>query len=224
MRYGARMFWALLSLSQSFYYAPPTQVIQPSAEETTFVQIINDFRANLRLQPVASDERLVDAAQNHALWMSYHHLLTHVGPKPWWKSSTRMYAAGIPYGTLVGENIARGSYSAKNTFIQWFFSPEHLEGMMTPEYDHIGVSREGCEPGDAEWNCFWVTDFAELTELPNAQAQLLTEPSKEQIVEAAEKVIGPLDPKRKDFFLHPNTGDEASSIEDAGLSVSTGFQ
>jgi uncharacterized protein YkwD len=194
------MFWALLSLSQSFYYAPPTPINQASNEETAFVEIINGFREGLHLQTVAGDDRLTEAAQNHAMWMSYYHVLTHVGPRPWWKSSTRMYAAGIPYGKLVGENIARGSYTAKDTFIQWFFSPEHLEGMMTPEYDHIGVSREGCASTTDESGCFWVTDFAALKEKQSFQDETH---SRAEILEAAEAVIGPMNEADRSRFLNP---------------------
>ena len=207
------MFWAFLSLSQTFYYAPPTPINQPSAEEKAFVQIINGFRSNLQIQTVVEDDRLTEAAQNHALWMSYYNVLTHSGPRPWWKSSTRMYAAGIPYGKLVGENIARGSFSAKNTFIQWFFSPAHLEGMMTPRYDHIGVSREGCTSVDTENNCFWVTDFAALSDNGNYQPVGTFAHTRAEILQAAEAVIGRMDEDDRSRFLNPAQDAGATSTE-----------
>jgi uncharacterized protein YkwD len=156
------MLVALFLVFRSVVSFAPEAVADPSYEETAFVVLLNRFRTSLHLHPLVSDDRLVDAARNHAYFMSNYHVLTHYGPKPWWGAAIRMRAAGIPSGFLTGENIARGNFNAKETFIQWFFSEEHLQAMLTDEYDHIGVAREGCESNVDRGSCFWVTDFAQL--------------------------------------------------------------
>lgn len=211
------MFFILLSLILGNVQAQ-TQVetpVAPSAEEIAFLQIINDFRTELNLPALEIDPRLTEAANRHAQWMANKNFLTHAGPRIGWGSWTRMYAQGIEKGTLVGENIARGSFSAKNTFIQWFFSSIHLGGMLTADYTHVGISRRGCDGIDDQKYCFWVTDFADLSEPAVADEFQTSTCGKdhpksytygdEHLIHAAEMVVGELDSEKKANFENPTT-------------------
>jgi hypothetical protein len=180
---------------------------QAAVEEAKFVEILNLFRAKLFLQPLQTNEKLFAAAEGHAEWMAHKRILTHAGPSLFGTCGTRIFAEGIDDETLVGENIARGSYDAKSTFIQWFFSSPHLQGMLTPEYTHIGVARRGCEePALGEksdsWSCFWVTDFADLSTEKQAGSQDRFY-SDQALIQAAEDVVGELDAEDKADFENP---------------------
>ena len=181
-------------------------------QEERFVEIINEFRHNLNLQKLTPESRLQEAAEGHSMFMAKYHVCTHVGPRPWWGSYDRMYAVGIPRGTHTGEVVASGSYTAENTFIQWFFSEDHLQGMLTTDYDHLGVSRFGCESEEDQNRCYWAVDFSALNdesrEIQNQkqdqdQRQTDVPFTRLQIWNAAEAVVGPLDLDKKEAFLNP---------------------
>ena len=169
------------------------------------MNLINGFRTELKLSQLKTDSRLFDAAEGHADWMAGKGLLTHVGPGLLGTCGKRIYREGVEKGTLVGENIARGSFSGKNTFIQWFFSSEHLGGMLNSKYTHIGIARRGCsEELNNAWYCFWVTDFADFSSSENSF--MMDEEatySDEALIHAAESVVGPLDSKDKLMFKNP---------------------
>ncbi len=196
------MLFLLFSLwSSPLVFAQET----PLDEERAFLNLINGFRTELKLSQLNTDSRLFDAAEGHAEWMAGKGLLTHSGPGILGSSGKRIYAEGVEQGTLVGENIARGSYSGKDTFIQWFFSPAHLGGMLNSKYTHIGIARRGCsEELNNSWYCFWVTDFADLSSVESSLVMgEEASYSDEALIQAAESVVGPLDSNDKLMFKNP---------------------
>ncbi len=170
-----------------------------SQEEARFVTTLNAFRLHLNLGTLKRDARLDEAARKHSEWMMNYNVLTHLGPRIGWGSGTRMMAEGVDPSTLMGENVARGSADAQETFRQWLFSPGHLLAMIAPEYDHIGVSRSDCQE---EYECFWTSDFAQLNSGLESDREFLVE----EVAQAAEKVLGPLGDSRTEISLD----DEAS--------------
>lgn len=173
-----------------------------SKDELDFLRIINLFRVNLSLTPLKVDQRLNDAAEGHSEWMMGKGILTHSGPGFTGTSATRVIAEGIDPNTLIGENIARGNYGAKETFLQWLYSPPHLLGMITPEYDHIGISRSDCD-ADQPAYCFWTTDFAALNPAAETPEREFT---VEEVARAAEAVVGPLGEDRENISLNEADG------------------
>ncbi len=127
-------------------------------EELEFLNILNNFRYRLSISRLNEDSILNQSSKNHAVWMAGKGRLTHSGPGIRTSSDDRIRAAGSTDWST-GENIARGSFRAKATFQQWFFSPSHLKLMLAPRYNKIGVARAGCASESDQWNCFWVTDF-----------------------------------------------------------------
>lgn len=187
----------------------------PLTETKKFLDVINQFRNDLGLEKLKQDTRLDEAARKHALWMRRWNVLTHSGPMLRMGVAARAINEGIDANVLVGENIARGSWTAKDTFKQWFFSKPHLQGMMTAEYDHIGIAREGCvenSPADLldqiadeniSWNCFWVTDFADLEN--NDQEVASPQITPALILKAGARILGEFTESEatpiKNFFL-----------------------
>jgi hypothetical protein len=169
-------------------------------QEAEFLRLIKGFRANLGLSTLTVDARLQAAAEKHSQDMFDHQLLTHFGPALGETSGDRMIAEGAPC-FYCGENIASGNTGAKRTFLQWVFSTPHLLGMITPNYDHVGVSRVGF---------FWTTDFAQLDETANFENA--RQPSREAVVYAVETMVGPLGERAKDISLIENESDLPNSV------------
>ncbi|MBS1959918.1 MAG: CAP domain-containing protein [Bdellovibrionales bacterium] len=163
-------------------------------EEAKFYNLLNQFRSNLKLKPLKSDDRLYLAASKHSDWMMGYHLLTHSGPNIGGTSYTRVIAEGVDTEGVIGEIIAMGNSTARATFKQWLFSPPHLMAMISPEYDHVGVARSDCEYGN---DCYWTTDFAQLDTTGESDREFTVE----EVTRAAEMVLGPLGDQRTDISL-----------------------
>ena len=194
--------------------------LQP--EEQNFYVLINRFRAKLHLQPLRIDPRLETAATKHNRWMVSSGNFTHAGPDKEGTVGTRTADEGIAPTNLTEEIIATGSFSGKNVFLQWFFSPDHLGSMTDDDLNYLGISRTGCDESNPreEVNCYWTVDFAELDDLPvnssqdQRQGQQQQQPwaktsdlTETQVLAAGEAVAGPLDERKDDFSMQESTTD-----------------
>lgn len=97
---------------------------------------INRLRASKGLPPYALHASLTAAANNHARWMAASGEIAHYqpdgsGPR------TRALRAGFP-SNWISENIYRGA-SALTAWEWWLNSPIHYAGIVSPNYDKIGI-------------------------------------------------------------------------------------
>src|SRR5262249_35647590 len=110
------------------------------SEESAFLQLINDYRTQNGLQPLAFSQTLSVAAENHNIDMVTNDMFSHTGTDgSSWTDRTR--AAGYPDPATTGENIFAGSPTAQSAF-DWFKNdPPHNAIMLSPNFKAIGISR-----------------------------------------------------------------------------------
>lgn len=127
------------------------------AEEQAFLTIINDYRAQHSIRPLALNPMLSAASAAHSLDMGLHAFFDHVnkrGDDP----ADRAEAAGYNWW-VVGENIAAGGNrdSGADAFDIWRHSPPHNSNMLDPDYTEIGIGREMTAGSKYTW--YWTTLF-----------------------------------------------------------------
>ena len=98
----------------------------------------NNLRARNGLPAYVLDGSLSAAANNHAGWMAANNLVQHEqfdGANV----RTRARNAGFP-SSWVGENIYLGTGSGPGAAWNWWLnSPVHYAGLVSPNYDRVGI-------------------------------------------------------------------------------------
>jgi hypothetical protein len=131
------------------------------AEETAFLGLINQYRAQNGLGPLTATATLNSAS----LWMSqdmgakgYFSHTDSLGRDPF----ARMAAFGYNYNTWKGENLAAGADSAQGAFNLWKNSPGHNANMLNGNFKAIGIGRAHVPGSPFGW--YWTTDFGGLVD------------------------------------------------------------
>jgi uncharacterized protein YkwD len=123
------------------------------SEEAKFLDLINTYRAQNGLSPLALSATLSQAAQWMSDDMASNDFLDHTdtdGRDPF----TRMQDFGYSANSM-GENVAAGNADAQATFTQWKNSPPHNANMLNATYQAIGIGR--AQGGTYGW--YWTNDF-----------------------------------------------------------------
>ncbi len=106
-------------------------------------------------KPLAMHPKLRTSARLHSKDMADKNYFSHTGldgTSPF----DRMKAAGYS-GTTMGENIAAGYGTAKQTVQQWMDSPGHCENIMNPAYTHLGVGY--AYNASSTYKHYWTQNF-----------------------------------------------------------------
>jgi len=125
-------------------------------EETAFLKIINDYRAQYGLQALTVSENLGRSATWMAGDMAAKNYFAH-GDSKGRLSQDRIADCG---GTNAsGENLGAGPQiiSAAQAFELWRTSPGHNANMLYADYRQIGIARVS-NPG-SYYTWYWVTTF-----------------------------------------------------------------
>jgi uncharacterized protein YkwD len=118
---------------------------------------VNAARLAAGRPPLASDPRLDEAAQAHALDMlrrSYYDHRSPDGGSP----LARVSAAGFA-ATLVGENLAAGMRTLDEAMSAWLQSSGHRRNILEPRFTHFGVG-VAVGPYEDRHQVLWVQEFA----------------------------------------------------------------
>lgn len=138
--------------------APPLDpTLDP--EEAAFLQLINAYRGQNGLGPVAACRSLNDAAQAHSEDMRDNDYFSHTGlnmSTPWQRACQAGYQHGCGPTTAMAENIAAGNSGAQATFNQWKASPGHNANMLGSGFAQIGIGRA---PGGGTYGVYWTNVF-----------------------------------------------------------------
>jgi len=103
------------------------------------VQVLNDYRLMLGLQPLAINVRLYKAAQGHSEWMAESGRFSHESSLPGLTTPRqRAQAAGYP-SPFIGENIGRGQGDGQGAHRSWYNSSGHHRNMLGKRYFEVGV-------------------------------------------------------------------------------------
>lgn len=142
---------ALLSVSLS-----PRNAAALDGEESAFLTMINNYRAQNGLGALSTNDKL----RNAALWMAqdmaaknYFSHTDSLGRDPF----ARMADFGYTYNTWKGENLAAGVAGAAGAMDLWKGSPGHNQNMLNPDFTVIGIARANNPNSSFGW--YWVTDF-----------------------------------------------------------------
>ena len=109
------------------------------SEQQEFLALMNAERAKHGLKPVKLNNELNKAAKDYSVLLNTTNQFKHDADG---SPGDRAKKAGYP-STYVGENIAKGSHNAKDTFEMWMNSPGHRANILKPEYTEIGLGRDG---------------------------------------------------------------------------------
>lgn len=100
---------------------------------------------------------LRNAARGHSKDMASRNYFDHNSPEG--RSMVdRIRAAGFTNKTTLGENIAAGNSTARETVQQWMDSPGHCMNIMNPDFRYLGVGyfyQSGTQYGH-----YWTQNFA----------------------------------------------------------------
>jgi uncharacterized protein YkwD len=125
-------------------------------EETAFLKVINDYRAQYGLQALTASENLTRAAAWMGNDMASRNYFSH-GDSKGRMSQTRIAECGGSMSS--GENLGAGPniISAQQAFELWRTSPGHNANMLYADYKQIGIARV-TNPG-SYYTWYWVTTF-----------------------------------------------------------------
>ncbi len=126
------------------------------SQESAFLTLINNYRAQNGLQPLALSTNLNRSSSWMAVDMAAKNYFSHtdsLGRSP----SQRATDCGYPSGA--GENIAAGTVwdTAQEAFDAWRNSAGHNANMLNSSYKQIGIARYFLSGSTYSW--YWVTDF-----------------------------------------------------------------
>lgn len=106
-------------------------------------QMLNGFRAEQGLGPVAPSGALEAAAMAHALDMARNGFFDHAGSDG---SDVMARARREGYGAcVIAENIAQGQQDVTEVMGDWVMSPGHRANLANPQVTGYGLVRA---PGD----------------------------------------------------------------------------
>jgi hypothetical protein len=117
--------------------AVPLQAACPTQDEEEVVLLVNQERATRKLPPLVLDDRLLEAAQGHALDMATHDFVSHTGSDGS-SAGERIASAGY-VGSGWGENVAGGYATPAAVVNAWMNSSGHRANILNPNFEHIGV-------------------------------------------------------------------------------------
>jgi len=109
------------------------------SQQQEFLDLMNAERAKHGLKPVRLNNELNKAAKDYSVLLNTTNQFKHDADG---SPGDRAKKAGYP-STYVGENIAKGSQNAKDTFEMWMNSPGHRDNILKPEYTEIGLGKDG---------------------------------------------------------------------------------
>jgi uncharacterized protein YkwD len=143
-----------------------------SAQETAFINSLNQYRAANGLQPLLLSDAISEACYRHNHDMAEYEFFSHYSvDSDWFAASatpwTRMSASGYTYSTSKAENIAAGQSTAAEVLADWKASSGHNANMLSSAYKVVGVSFYTL--AGSPYDYYWTTDFGGYVD-PTAHA------------------------------------------------------
>jgi len=165
----------LIGLIQIYAARTPlsTPTPSPGSVDTAFLALINQYRSQSgqcwdlfsnawvtwpagAVRELSLSSELTDASIYHSRFMAEHDCFAHQCPgEP--DLQTRIEQASYTGWTTIGENIASGMETPKETFDAWRNSPGHNQNMLTCQFEEIGVAR--IYAAGTQYGWYWTTDF-----------------------------------------------------------------
>lgn len=142
--------------------AMPAMATVYNDETIRLIELVNSVRARYGLSPLSAENRLMEAAQNHAndlAWQAARAQLATFGHGPHRGSDGSMPAdrvrrAGYNY-RIVGENVAAGRAVPEFTVADWIESDGHFQTMTDRRVRQAGAGF-AYNPNDTQFQFYWV--------------------------------------------------------------------
>lgn len=153
----------LISLSTSCQ-AQEIDNLMTNKDKREMVRLINQARQKgvrcgktsmKSVSPLKWDDQLEKAASNKSYDMYKHKYFAHSSPDGE-NLSDRLKTINYAWKTI-GENLAMGPTSVKQTVDGWLKSEGHCLNIMKPEYTHFGA---------AQYGTYWTQVFAKPKNIP----------------------------------------------------------
>ncbi len=125
------------------------------AEESTFLTLINNYRAANGKAALTHNAQLGAAAAAHSQDLADHNRTGHTGSDGAGPQQ-RIERAGYDWSWW-GENVFWGDAAAQGAFNWWKNSPTHNANMLDPNFTEIGIARAYNAASTYDW--YWTTDF-----------------------------------------------------------------
>jgi uncharacterized protein YkwD len=131
--------------------------ITPAAENLALVRaavlcLVNHARAQNGEGPLRFSARLEQAAEAHGAEMVREDYFAHISPggeTPVDRIRSTGYIPGPPFGYVIGENLAWGTYglSTPQAIVSaWIASPGHLANILEARYTETGIGIAAAVP------------------------------------------------------------------------------
>ena len=130
------------------------------SEELAFLGLINNYRQQNGLQPLALSYGLTKPSQWKSVDMATNAYFAHDDLSRTWDQ--RIVDCGYTYNTWLGENIAAGYSTAQSVFDAWRNSPGHNANMLGANYTAIGIGRYSL--AGSPYGVYWTTDFGGVSD------------------------------------------------------------
>ena len=154
-----RLVCLVLGLALGLFVGAASAVAQsgyaPDAEESAFLGLINDYRAQNGLGALSLNDALGAAAEYHSYDMATNNYFGHTlfdGTDAGQNIRNFGYT-----GSTWSENIAAGYAGAQDNLIAWQNSAGHNANMLDPAFDEIGIGRAYDQNSTYGW--YWTTTF-----------------------------------------------------------------
>lgn len=143
-------------------FSPPAYAVSYSSQEIELVNLVNDYRESLGLEPLMVSDLASDAAEKHSSDMGKYSFFSHTTMESDWfpygaRVDTRLALCGYSYQVAWGENIAGGVSSAEDVVAAWKASPDHNTIMTGSAYREVGVGL--VHVPDSPYGYYWTLDF-----------------------------------------------------------------
>lgn len=129
-------------------------------DEQAFLQLINGYRAQNALPPLALSYELSKASQWKSNDMAANDYFAHDDATRTW--DVRIRDCGYGYNAWLGENIAAGQQTAQSVFDAWRNSAAHNANMLGVNYTAIGIGKAYVASSSYGW--YWTTDFGSASD------------------------------------------------------------
>ncbi len=136
------------------------------SEEQAFLGLINDYRRDSGLGPLALSTTLTKAAAWKSQHMASNSYFDHTDVGLGRSFTDRLSDCGYNENTWKGENIAAGNATGQAAFDQWRNSSGHNANMLNVNFNAIGIGR--AHGANTPYGWYWTTEFGGVidTEMP----------------------------------------------------------
>ncbi|HEX2729146.1 MAG TPA: CAP domain-containing protein, partial [Rubrobacteraceae bacterium] len=190
-----RARWISIAVLSLLFVVGPAGIAQAQSyepEEQQFLELINQYRAENGLQPLALSSPLSVASERHSEDMGTYGFFSHTteGSSYYPVGSghpERIAQEGYDYNTYTAENLAYGQTTAAEVFEAWRISPDHNVNMLG-DYKVIGIGLAW-----VNGTPYWTTDFGAYVD-PSASGGAAPTGNTTEAADPAPANPAPADP------------------------------